>query len=123
MKILIVEDDLLQSSWLENSLNEHGHDVRCASGGDEGLRSWEFYRPEIVITDYRIVPQVVIRNGLDLIAAIRSIDPLQQFVLQTAEKDLKPPIGVPLLRKPYKFRQLAKLIDSSPAPLQHLLRY
>ena len=116
MKILVVEDDLLQSSWLENSLNDCGYEARCAYEGDDALCMWKLYCPDLVITDYRY-PGKTIRNGLDLIAAVWSIDPLQAFVMQTAEKNLAVPFGVRVIWKPYPLHRLLRLIKVSSSPL------
>ena len=110
MKILVVEDDVLQSSWLEAKLADRGHCVRVASDGDTALARWKKHSPfDIVITDFRY-PGKTIRNGLDLIAAVRSIDPLQAFVVQTAERNLTAPFGVKVLSKPYPIQRLLRLI-------------
>ena len=115
----MVEDDLLQSSWLETSLTERGHEVHCAYEGDDALRVWKFYRPDLVITDYRY-PGKTIRNGLDLIRAVRSIDPLQAFVIQTYERNLAAPFGVKVLRKPYPIQRLLRLMKM---PVESLLPF
>jgi two-component system, OmpR family, response regulator VicR len=116
MKILLVEDDRAVLDWLETSLSERGFEVHVAHDGDEGFATWKIRRPyDLVITDYRY-PGKTIRNGLELITAIRAIDPLQAFVIQTAESKLTPPLGVPLLRKPYRFHRLLKLIKTPVHP-------
>jgi two-component system response regulator VicR len=116
MRILVVEDDVLQSSWLERSLSEHGHEIHCAYDGDDALRAWKFYRPDLVITDYRY-PGKTIRNGLELVAAVRSIDPLQAFVIQTSERNLAAQFGVRVLWKPYSIHRLLRLMKMPVEPL------
>jgi DNA-binding NtrC family response regulator len=114
MKILVVEDDEAQLLWLRKRLTEAGHEVRAGHDGDSGLKIWRSFGPfDIVVTDYRY-PGKTIRNGVDLIAAIRSIDPLQEFIMQTSERNLPPPLSVPVLQKPYQIRQLLKLLKPSP---------
>jgi two-component system, OmpR family, response regulator VicR len=120
MKILVVEDDEAQLLWLKKRLTEAGHDVRAAHDDDWALRMWRSFGPlDVVVTDYRY-PGKTIRNGLDLIAAIRSIDPLQAFVMQTSERNLTPPFGVPMLQKPYQIHRLLKLLKPSA---QRMLPY
>jgi two-component system response regulator ParR len=110
MKILLVEDDEAQLLWLKKRLTEAGHEVRAVHDGDLALKMWRSFKPfDMVVTDYRY-PGKTIRNGLDLIAAVRSIDPLQAFVRQTSEKKLTPPVGVQMLQKPYRIHRLLKLI-------------
>ncbi len=116
MKILVVEDDILQSSWLERSLGEAGHEIHCASDGDDALRAWKLHHPDVVVTDYRY-PGRIVRNGLELVAAVRSIDPLQAFVIQTSERNLAAPFGVKVLRKPYPIQRLLRLMKMPVEPL------
>jgi hypothetical protein len=51
---------------------------------------------------------------LQLVAAIRAVERLQRFILQTSGENLTAPFGVKLLKKPYAFRRLAKLLEPSP---------
>lgn len=117
MKILVVEDDAALLDWLATGLSERGYEVHVAHDGDEGFATWKIHRPfDLVITDYRY-PGTTIRNGLELINAIRAIDPFQRFIIQTAETNLTALLGVPLLRKPYRFHRLFKLIKTPVQPL------
>jgi DNA-binding NtrC family response regulator len=123
MKLLVVEDDEAQLSWLEANLADRGHCVRVASDGDTALARWNKYSPfDVVITDYRF-PGETIRSGLDLIAAVRSIDPLQAFVIQTSERNLAAPFGVRLIHKPYRFHRLLKLLKTPTQPSLNLQPY
>jgi DNA-binding response OmpR family regulator len=116
MKLLLVEDDEALLDWLETGLSERGYEVHVAHDGDEGFAAWKIHRPfDLVITDYRY-PGTTIRNGLHLITAIREIDPLQAFIIQTAEPNLAAPLGVPLLRKPYHFHRLLRLMKTPTQP-------
>jgi CheY-like chemotaxis protein len=116
MKILVIEDDEAQLLWLTKSLNKAGHEVRSAQDGDWALKMYRSSGPfDAVVTDYRY-PGKTIRNGLDLIAAVRRIDSLQTFVLQTSERNLAVPFGVKLLHKPYPIHRLLKLLKTPAHP-------
>lgn len=68
MKILIAEDERVESRILESALVGYGHKVSCATDGDQ---AWELYnqnRPELVISDW-VMPN---GDGLDLCKRIRA---------------------------------------------------
>lgn len=120
MKILVLEGDRDQLLSLETRLTEEGHEIRGAYSGKWGLKMWRSFGPfDVVITDYSFVtdPSSLvgeqIKNGLELIAAIRAVDPLQGFILQTSGENLTVPFGVKLLKKPYAFRRLLRLLEPS----------
>jgi DNA-binding NtrC family response regulator len=111
MRLFVVEDDQAQLAWLEAKLAARGHYVRVASDCDTALSRWEKHSPfDFVITDFRFMLGRNIENGLDLIAAIRSIDPHQEFVIQTSERNLAAPFGVKVMQKPYPIQRLLRLM-------------
>jgi CheY-like chemotaxis protein len=113
VKILVVEDDADQLRWLKKNLSRLGHEVICTMDGDTAFASWRIQRPfDFVVTDYQYRGKRT-RNGLELVAAVRAVDPLQKFILQTSDENLVPPFGVPMLIKPYSFRRLLKLLEPS----------
>jgi len=115
-RILICEDDPAQLEWLDKSLNERGFEVDVAQDGDEAFSKWKLDGPyDLVITDFEY-PGRTIRNGLELITAIRTIDSLQAFVVQTSDRNLTAPLGVPLFHKPYPIRRLLNLMKTPVRP-------
>ncbi|MEU4685768.1 response regulator transcription factor [Streptomyces xinghaiensis] len=49
--ILLIEDDPLVRRGLQLALNRHGHAVRTADTGENGLRHFTSERPELVVLD------------------------------------------------------------------------
>ena len=75
--ILIVDDNrdglLVRRSLLE----EIGYDVKIASNGEDGLKTFEAHRFDVVVTDYKM-PRM---NGMELIQRLRALNPNVRVVL------------------------------------------
>lgn len=113
MKILVVEDQICQQEWLTRNLNNAGHEVTTACDGDWALALWMSNRPfDVVITDYLFLSKKV-PTGKHLIELVRTIDPNQPFIMQTASASVELPRGIPFLHKPYPIRRLLRLIASA----------
>ena len=52
IKLLLVEDDANLRYVVQGGLEDiiGGYDVRAAASGEEGLRVWEEFKPDIIIT-------------------------------------------------------------------------
>lgn len=110
MKILVVEGDGVHRRWLRASLTQRGHEVRRAHNGAWGLKMWKAFGP------FDLVIGELTRDGLDLIASIRAIDPLQALVMQTRDPSFAPPLGVPVIHKPSPIHRLLRLMQESVQP-------
>lgn len=51
MKVLIVDDEVLVRRSLSRALRSKGHDVKEAENGNEGLRFWREWNPDLVFLD------------------------------------------------------------------------
>jgi CheY-like chemotaxis protein len=49
--ILIAEDEPLLQEMLRLMTQDHGHSVRCASNGDEAIRSIDAKQPDVLLLD------------------------------------------------------------------------
>jgi DNA-binding LytR/AlgR family response regulator len=113
LKILICEDDPLQLEWLTCKLSKEHNFVSTAEQGDQGFVQWHNGRPwDFVITDYYFVRGSKVKNGLDLVREIHSVDPRERIIVQTSEWNLVVPPSVKLLRKPYPFHRLVRAMKS-----------
>lgn len=70
-KALLVEDDALMRTELQNELEGAGFLVITASDGEEGLRVFEQEKPDVAIVDI-MLPK---KSGLELFEDIRAKDP------------------------------------------------
>ena len=51
MKILVIDDEDLVRRALKRALIHMSHEVKDASGGEEGILIWESWKPDIVLLD------------------------------------------------------------------------
>ncbi len=80
--ILLIEDDPLVRRGLELALHRHGHDVRTADGGEEGLRAFHASAPDLVVLDL-MLPDV---DGFTVCRRIRGAGEVPVIML-TARGD------------------------------------
>jgi len=66
--LLLVEDDPLVRRGLELALGRHGHDVRTAASGEEGLADFRAAAPDLVVLDL-MLPGL---DGLEVCRRIRA---------------------------------------------------
>jgi DNA-binding NtrC family response regulator len=124
MKILLVEDDDALLWFLAKELEARGYEVLQTHTGDGGLYLYKKEGPfKFVLSDYRFIPGMKIKDGVQLVTAIREINPLQRMAMMTAEpkgargklpnalRDLQ------VLRKPFKLEQLLRLLREPVLPL------
>lgn len=80
---LLVEDESKIRESMANALKESFKDVITAQNGDEGIKKFRKYNPNIVITDI-LMP---IKNGLDMSKEIKEISPETPVVVLSAFND------------------------------------
>jgi len=69
-RILIIDDDRAVQISVQFTLEREGHQVVCASDGNEGLRAFTSQTPDLVVTDL-IMPN---KEGIETIMQIRERD-------------------------------------------------
>ncbi|SFD04501.1 DNA-binding response regulator, OmpR family, contains REC and winged-helix (wHTH) domain [Algibacter pectinivorans] len=67
IKILAIDDQQLILLSLEKHLSDLGFDIKCASSGEEGLKIFDTFKPDIVIVDINMDGM----TGLDVVKTIR----------------------------------------------------
>jgi signal transduction histidine kinase len=113
LRILIVDDDATLIESLRSTLQEEGHHVTAAAGGQEGLDAFQSAQSslapfEVVITDLGM-PYV---DGRQVIAGVRATAPHTPIILLTGwgkglDADGEPPPKVDrVLGKPPRMREL-----------------
>ena len=83
MHILVVEDDRFAREQLSLLLSRFADRLTTAADGAEGLETFKYERPDIVVTDINM-PRL---NGLDMAQAIKAMDPATPVILVTAHSD------------------------------------
>ena len=76
-RILLVEDNPSNLELLRYLLTHHGHDVSCASNGEEGVNQTRALKPDIVLCDLRM-PYL---DGYGLLERVRADDSLAAVIV------------------------------------------
>ncbi|HBK1711901.1 TPA: response regulator transcription factor [Campylobacter jejuni] len=111
--ILVVEDEIKTRESLINVLSERFSKVIGAQNGDEGLKKFKKFKPDLVITDIAMP----IMDGLDMAREIKEISDDVPIVVLSAysekERLLRPiDIGIDkYLIKPVDIEELFKVLD------------
>lgn len=80
MKILVVDDSAFIRNMIKKILAEQNHDLREASNGDEAIRVYADFHPELVFLDI-IMPG---KNGIETLKDIKGQDPTATVVICTS---------------------------------------
>ena len=117
LRILVVDDDDVLRRWLCTQLEPRGFRVWEESQGDEALAAYLNHGPwDFVLSDLYFFRGEKIRNGLELVQAIRAVCPEQPMAIQTSEPGVNAPCA--LLRKPYTLGALLKVLRKPVTPLR-----
>lgn len=77
--ILLVDDDEVFRRRLARAFDERGYDVRAAANYDDALAEAQQESPEYAVVDLRMPG----RSGLELVRALKDIDPTTKTVVLT----------------------------------------
>ncbi|OJX41191.1 MAG: DNA-binding response regulator [Chloroflexi bacterium 44-23] len=80
-KILIIEDDQAIVRVLKRSLTYEGYQVESALEGEDGIRKYQQFRPDLIILDW-MLPGM---DGLDVCDRIRSFGDKLPILMLTAK--------------------------------------
>ncbi len=72
IKLLLVEDDKNLAFMEKNTLEDivGGYEIVTASNGKDGIKAWESFKPDVIISDI----DMPIMNGIDMVKYIRELD-------------------------------------------------
>jgi len=107
--ILIVDDEEAVGYVFERYLAIKGYRVSVAFSGEQALEAYGADRPDLVITDYKMLGM----NGDELLRHLRALDPSLPAVMISANPiDVGPTLdGVRFFPKPVSLETLAEHID------------
>ncbi|MGB7295260.1 MAG: sigma-54 dependent transcriptional regulator [Candidatus Aminicenantales bacterium] len=83
--VLIIDDDPLIRKTLSGHLAKQGFDVQMAEEGEEGVRKFREFNPDLVILDVRL-PDV---DGLEVLRQIKDLNKKTYVLIMTAYDDMK----------------------------------
>lgn len=69
--ILVIDDDVQLQEFIRIVLEEAGHEVRCASNGVAGLKSYRQFRADLIVCDL-FMPE---KEGLETIRELHQEHP------------------------------------------------
>ena len=69
IKILTVDDQYHVRRLLEMLLESAGFEVKMATNGEQGLEMASFFRPDLIICDYKMPGRL---NGIEMICPLRN---------------------------------------------------
>jgi DNA-binding NtrC family response regulator len=83
--VLIIDDDPLIRKTLSGHLSKQGFDVQLAEEGEEGVRKFREFGPDVVILDVRL-PDL---DGIEVLRQIRDLNKKTYVLMMTAYDDMK----------------------------------
>ncbi len=112
MKILLVEDEALISSFIEKGLRAEGHTVETVDRGDAALERIRLVEPDLVVLDV-MLPGM---DGFEILGALRAADRELPVVMLSARGEIADRVrGLDLgatdyMMKPFAFAELSARI-------------
>jgi len=117
-RILIVEDEFGLKETFRDIFIMEGYEVRVAVDGEEGLRIFQEFKPDLIFTDV-VMPKM---SGLELINKVRESNPQIKviyisgfFGIKRIKRDLDEDIlkyGYHCLSKPFKISAMLELVET-----------
>lgn len=114
LKILVIDDEKLIRWSFEKNLGEEGYKTITAATGEEGLKLFENYQPNVVFVDNHL-PDM---KGLEIISKIMEKDPDTYIIFMTAYETVDVAVtamkngAFEYVRKPFSFDEINIIIES-----------
>ena len=114
LKILVIDDEKLIRWSFEKNLSSKGHKIFTAETGEDGLKLFDNYFPDLVFVDNHL-PDMM---GLDIIAKIKEISEDTIVVFMTAYETVDVAVeamkkgAFDYIRKPFSFEEIYVIVDN-----------
>ena len=113
-RVLVIDDEAVLRGLLQEMLAAFGYDADVAENGEAGVSRFRERVYATVITDL-LMPGM---NGLEVVTALRTIDPLINIILLTGSAPSLTAarareMGVTLLHKPVALGDLKAAVDAA----------
>ena len=115
LRVLVVDDEAAMREVLEMRLGQWGYEVLLAETGAQGLAVAEAEAPDAIISDIALPDQ----SGLELVAALRRLDPERPVVMITAYGTIDAAVeamklgALDFLTKPLDYDKLAATLEAA----------
>ncbi len=115
--VLIVDDDEADRQLMRSLLGAEGHELYLAASGEEALKLYLRHPIDVVVTDI----QMPRGDGIELITALRGIDPEASIVAVSGQRPHKLQIARlagarAILEKPLTKEALTEAVDKACGP-------
>ena len=117
-RVLVVDDELLIRKAVSRLLTRRGYTVVAAADGEDALREAERLPFDVAIVDYEMPG----RNGLQVLAGLREVQPACIRVLMTAHRDFPSIVNavnrgeiMRVVQKPFEPDELVELLEDACA--------
>lgn len=113
--VLIIEDEATLAKNMAKYLSRHGHEVRVAATGEEGLAQLDEFKPDVVLTDNHLPGM----RGLELLSRIRQRDAHIKLIMITGHGNVQTAVDAmkagayDFLSKPVALSELKLLLDKA----------
>lgn len=113
MRIMIVEDEFLVATMIEDMLVEGGHQVvGIADDYDSAVALAVATQPQLAILDYQLIGK---RTGLDVAMALASLGVPCMFATGNCPREKAKGLALGCLHKPFSERDLLAAIETAQA--------
>lgn len=117
-RILVIDDEYAIRVLLKSFLEGHNYEVRLAEDGENALRTFEEFQPEVVISDI----MMPVENGLSIVSRIRARNPSIRVIYLSAwldetdtekrlDEELRNHPEYKLIKKPFDLDALLKAVE------------
>ncbi len=83
--ILIIEDEAVLAKNIDRYMRGHGYDVQVAASGEQGLRQFKEFKPDLVLLDFSLPG----KDGLEILRSLRQLDPQGKVILITGHGNVQ----------------------------------
>ncbi len=131
-KILVVDDDLHICEMIRVYLEAEGYEIKCANDGAEGVASFKYYEPDLVLLDI-MLPK---KDGWQVCREIREISQKPVIMITAKGEVFDKVLGLELgaddfMVKPLEMKELSARIKAvlrrysahDPAPDDEVVKY
>lgn len=121
LNVLVVDDNRSAADGLAMVLEKLGDNVTAVYGGREAIQHIQTHRPDVVLTDLRMVPV----DGMAVLRAARELRPPVECVVLTAYGAVETAVDAiklgarDFLTKPVAVEQVRARLDALRGPEQH----
>ena len=111
--VLIIDDDPQLAKNIQTYLARAGFDVRACTSGEDGIKEFERFRPDVLLLDFRL-PDL---DGVEVLERLRPLDTRAQVIMMTGEGSVEVAVAAmkagahDYLTKPVVLKEIKLLLE------------